>query len=123
MIPRSVLLVEDNEDDSYLANRILRKIGVEIIRIASDGKKALDMLFTSEDPLPDLVLLDLKLPMVDGVSVLKEIRGQATTKSIPVVILTSSEDPTDREKCQSLCIHAYLTKPLAINDLSQLFHE
>ena len=121
LIPKSVLLVEDNDDDSFIAIRTLRKIGIATITVATDGQKALDMLFTSGEPLPDLLVLDLKLPKVGGLKVLEEIRRQERTMYLPVLVLTSSSDPKDIETCRDLGVLTYLTKPLILGKLQQVF--
>jgi len=120
MIPKSVLLVEDNEDDSFIATRALRKIGIATIAVATDGQQALDMLFTSGESLPDLLVLDLKLPRVDGLKLLAEIRRQESTMYLPVLVLTSSSDPKDIATCRDLGVITYLTKPLMLEKLQQV---
>ena len=101
-----ILLVEDNPDDELLALRALRKNNVknEVV-VAHDGVEALDYLFASgphagRDPstMPRLILLDLKLPKVDGLEVLKRLRSDERTRLLPVVILTSSEE---RKTCST----------------------
>jgi len=121
MMPSSVLLVEDNSDDEFLARRVLRKAGITVIRVARDGQEALDMLLTSGEPLPEMLILDLRLPKIDGLKVFSELRRQEKTMSLPVLILTSSDDPEDREACLRLGALAFLIKPLELNDLKQLF--
>lgn len=121
MRPRSALLVEDNEDDRFLATRVLRKAGIADIRFACDGKEALDQLFSSANPLPEVMILDLRLPLIDGLKVFTDIRGQEKTLSLPVLVLTSSDDPYDRETCLKLGAIAFLTKPLTLEIIQQLF--
>lgn len=120
-MPRSVLLVEDSGDDRFLTSRVLRKAGIDEIRVASDGREALELLFAPDIPLPELLILDLRLPLVDGLQVLAELRREEKTKGLPVLILTSSDDPRDRETCLNLGVIAYLTKPLHIGTIQQLF--
>lgn len=121
MIPRSVLLVEDNVDDEFLARRILRKAGIGAVSVVSDGQGALDLLFDSDHPLPELLILDLRLPKVDGLKVFAELRQHEPTMTLPVLILSSSNDPKDRATCATLGALAFLNKPLELNDLLQLF--
>jgi len=121
MMPRTVLLVEDSRDDRFLTSRILRKAGVDEIRVACDGREALELLFAPDIPLPELLILDLRLPLVDGLQVLAELRHEEKTKDLPVVILTSSDDPCDRKTCLDLGVIAYLTKPLQTGTIQQLF--
>ena len=117
---RIVLLVEDNADDLELTLRALRKEnlanGIEVVR---DGEEALDFLFcrgpyadrSFEDP-PSLVLLDLKLPKVDGLEVLKELKSDSRTKAIPVVILTASREEKDLVSSYHLGVNGYIQKPV-----------
>src|SRR5437868_12894702 len=88
--PKTILLVEDNADDEQLTLRAMRQSDVpNIIRVARDGAEAIDALFgAGNGRLPDLVLLDLKLPKVSGLEVLQRIRTEASTKTLPIVILT-----------------------------------
>jgi len=121
MMPRSVLLIEDNSDDVFLTKRVLRKAGITDVRVASDGQVALDMLLTSAEPLPELLLLDLRLPKVNGLRVLAEIRRNTKTMTLPVLVLSSSEDPRDREACYHHGVIAFLYKPLELPQFVKLF--
>ena len=105
-----VLLVEDNEDDVELTLDALGDLGMKEVAVASDGAEALELLQVL--PRPDLVLLDLRLPMLDGLEVLARMRIAPDLKSIKVVVLTSSENPRDVAVCRSLGVTAYLSKPL-----------
>jgi len=120
MIPESVLLVEDNIDDRFLTRRILRKAGINEVRVANDGQEALNLLLTPGELLPEMLILDLRLPRVDGLKVFIELRRQERTMALPVLILTSSDDPMDREACLKLGAMAFLVKPLELNRLQQL---
>jgi CheY-like chemotaxis protein len=121
MLPKSVLLVEDNSDDRFLTERILRKAGIDLIKEANDGQEALDILLKPDETLPEMVILDLRLPRVDGLKVFAELRSQERSMELPVLVLTSSNDPIDRETCLKLGSIAYLTKPLELSSLQQLF--
>jgi CheY-like chemotaxis protein len=122
MSPREVdiLLVEDNKDDLELALHALRKERLaNRIQIARDGEEALDFLFCrgqfsdrSFNHQPRLVLLDLKLPKVDGLEVLKELKLNSQTKNIPVVILTSSKEERDLVSSYNLGANSYIQKPV-----------
>jgi two-component system response regulator len=120
MNPHVILLVEDNPDDEVLTVRALRKnkIRNEVV-IARDGADALDYLFATgpharPDSLerPRLVLLDLKLPKIDGLEVLRRIRADERTRTLPVVILTSSKEQEDVTKSYRLGCNSYLRKPV-----------
>ena len=114
-----ILLVEDNEDDVVLTIRALkmRNIQNEVI-VAKDGVEALDMLFgTNGRPplLPVIILMDLKLPKLGGLDTLKKIRKNETTKTIPIVILTTSDEEEDVMKSYRLGANSYIRKPVDFN--------
>jgi CheY-like chemotaxis protein len=118
-----VLLVEDNRDDEELALWSLGKIGVTHVAVAHDGLEALTLLFGSspsagQEPfLPDILLLDLRRPKIDGLEVLKQLRSNERTKTLKVFALTSSEDPQDKKICSALGVIAFFSKPLEGNKL------
>ncbi len=120
MSEKSILLVEDNPDDAALTVHALEsnKIGNTLV-IARDGVEALDYLFgtglyAERDPkdIPAVVLLDLKLPKIDGLEVLRRIRAEERTHLLPVVILTSSNEEEDRLKGYALGANSYVRKPV-----------
>ncbi len=120
MKSKVILLVEDNPNDEALTLRALRKSNIanEVV-VAHDGVEALDFLFctgvyTGRDPheVPEVVLLDLKLPKVDGLEVLRRIRTDERTQLLPVVILTSSREDQDRLKGYKLGANSYICKPV-----------
>ena len=120
MLPTRVLLVEDNPDDLELA-RLAFERGrfANTIDVARDGAEALDRVFCTgayndRDPAdaPRLVLLDIKLPLVDGIDVLREIKGHERTRHIPVVMLTSSAEDRDLHACYELGANSYIVKPV-----------
>jgi CheY-like chemotaxis protein len=121
MLPRSVLLVDDNCDDVFLTSRVLRKIGITEIRIASDGQEALDILLNSAEPLPELLILDLRMPKISGQQVLAEIRRARRTIALPVLALSSSDDPRDRDICLQYGVIGFLNKPLELPLFTALF--
>ncbi len=126
-IERNILLVEDNPDDELLTLMAFRdnKILNEIV-VARDGEEALDLLFVTGKfkdreikRLPQLILLDLKLPKVDGLEVLQKIRSTEETRFLPVVILTSSREETDIIKSYQLGANSYIRKPVDFEQFSQ----
>ncbi len=113
-----ILLVEDNPDDVELTLMAFRKhnLANEII-VARDGEEALDILFqrgeeSAGQRATDLVLLDLKLPKVDGLEVLKQIKSNSKTQLIPVVVLTSSKEEKDLVESYRLGVNSYIRKPV-----------
>jgi len=120
MLEKTILLVEDNPDDVALTLRALKKNNLlnEVV-VAKDGVEALDYLFCegkfadrTHDHLPELILLDLKLPKVDGLEVLKRIRANSRTKLLPIVILTSSNEQSDIISGYELGVNSYIRKPV-----------
>ena len=115
-----ILLVEDNQDDLDLALHALRRENLaDKILVVRDGEEALDFLFCrgkfagrSVDQAPKLVLLDLKLPKVDGMEVLKQSKSDPRLKSIPVVIMTSSKEERDLVASYNLGANSYIQKPV-----------
>jgi len=122
-----ILLVEDNPMDEELTLRALKKSNVlNPVVVARDGVAALDYLFArgpyagrSTAELPQLVLLDLKLPKLDGLEVLKEVRQNEMTKLLPVVILTSSIEEDDVARGYSLGANSYVRKPVDFDHFSE----
>jgi len=123
MNQKMILLVEDNPDDEALTLRALNKSKIaNKIVVVRDGVEALEYLFCTgayadRDPLelPQVTLLDLKLPKVDGLEVLRRIRSEARTKMLPVVILTSSKEEQDIINAYSIGVNSYIRKPVDFN--------
>jgi len=115
-----ILLVEDNQDDMDLALHALRRENLaNKIFVVRDGEEALEFLFCrgvfakrSFDQPPKLVLLDLKLPKVEGIEVLRQVKADSRTRSIPVVILTSSKEEQDLVRGYNLGANSYIQKPV-----------
>ena len=107
-----ILLVEDNPNDAEPTQRALRKseIGARLI-IARDGAEALEYLF-SDRPKPKVIFLDLKLPKIDGIEVLRRLREDERTRGIPVIVLTSSQEERDISECYRLGVNSYVVKPV-----------
>ncbi len=107
-----ILLVEDNPNDAELTQRAFRKSDLDVrLTIVRDGAEALDYLFGGK-PRPKVVLLDLKLPKIDGIDVLRRIRAGERTRTIPVVVLTSSQEERDIVECYELGANSYVVKPV-----------
>lgn len=119
-----ILLVEDNMSDAELTIRALKKknLANSLIHL-KNGAEALDFIFargqySTRNPLntPKVILLDLKMPKVDGLEVLATIRANEKTKKIPVVVLTSSKEDPDIEKCYELGVNSYIVKPVEFDN-------
>lgn len=114
-----VLHVEDNPDDEMLVKRAFRDLDGSTIVVARDGREAQGYLFEgrllgglTEHRLPDLILLDLKLPIMGGLELLELIRANEATRNIPVVVLTSSDEAKDVQRCYQLGVNSYVAKPV-----------
>jgi Response regulator containing a CheY-like receiver domain and a GGDEF domain len=127
MTNKVILLVEDDPDDEALALRALRRNNIknEVV-VMRDGVEALDYVFgtgaySSRDAtdLPQVVLLDLKLPKIDGLEVLRRIRADPRTELLPVVVLTSSKEDRDVVESYSRGANSYVRKPVEFNEFSE----
>jgi CheY-like chemotaxis protein len=115
-----ILLVEDNPDDLDMALRALRKAHLaNSIHVARDGAEAVDFIFgqgahagRKVENGPKVILLDLKLPKIDGLEVLRRVKSDPRTKVIPVVVLTSSKEQPDVVECYKLGVNSYIVKPV-----------
>jgi CheY-like chemotaxis protein len=107
-----ILLVEDNPNDAELTLRALKKsdIGARLA-IARDGAEALEYLL-GDRPRPKVVFLDLKLPKIDGIEVLRRVRSEERTRCLPIVVLTSSQEERDINECYKLGVNSYVVKPV-----------
>ena len=115
-----LLLVEDNPSDEELTLRSLKKHNIvnEVV-VARDGVEAVEYLLDESKPLPDLVLLDLKLPRLSGLEVLQRIRNEDRTKMLPVVVLTSSSQDEDIVSSYRMGANSYVRKPVRFSDFSE----
>jgi len=120
-MPKSatILLVEDNPDDEALTVLALRSKTAANVEVAHDGQEAINYLVNDGKDLPRLVLLDLKLPKVDGLEVLRRIRDDERTRLVPVVILTSFNAPTDVAASYRLGANSYVRKPVDFDEFSE----
>ncbi len=115
-----ILIVEDNPDDLDMALRALRKANLaNRIQVARDGVEALEFIFATGphskrkvENGPKAILLDLKLPRVDGLEVLRRVKSDPRTKTIPVIVLTSSKEQPDIAECYNLGVNSYIVKPV-----------
>ena len=130
-LPVEILLVEDNMDDAELTIHSLRKknLANQLIHL-SDGEQALDFLFGTGEfsgrdiqIKPRLILLDLKMPKIDGMQVLEKVKLNAVTKEIPVVVLTSSKEDPDLKKCYELGANSYIVKPVDFQSFTEAVSE
>jgi two-component system response regulator len=108
-----ILLVEDNADDAMLALMALQRHNLtnRLLHV-KDGQEALDYLLAENSPIPRLIMLDLKLPKVDGVQVLTRIKTDERLRTTPVVVLTSSKEEQDVLACYRLGVNSYIVKPV-----------
>lgn len=126
--PMEILLVEDGLIDARLTMAALQKSGVKHrLTLTRDGDEAMRFLrregvFTHA-PRPDLILLDLHLPKKDGREVLDEVKNDEHLKQIPIVVLTASDDPLDRERSQLLSVDSYMTKPVDFDKFLEVVRE
>lgn len=131
MNTKIILLVEDNQDDEELALLAFKKgqLANEVV-VVHDGAEALNYLFGPGESLgaaprrlPQLVLLDLKLPKVDGLEVLRQIRADPRTRRLPVVVLTSSREEEDLLSSYDLGVNSYVRKPIDFNQFVEAVHQ
>ena len=131
MNDKIILLVEDNQRDEELAVRALRKNNIknEVV-VARDGEEALDYLFGTGKyadrnavEVPAVVLLDVKLPKIDGLDVLRRIRADGRTRLLPVVILTSSKEDKDRLEGYTSGANSFVRKPIAFSEFSEAMRQ
>jgi len=119
-----VVVIEDNADDRELLLRQLRKSGMAShVKFIDNGQEALDFLINPRDPalIDELiaVFLDLKLPSLDGLELLRRLRADERLKKLPVIVMTSSNDPKDVEECRRLKVTSYVPKPVSFTTFSK----
>jgi CheY-like chemotaxis protein len=124
-----ILLVEDNQDDVFIMKRALQKLSVKLpVHVACNGREALDYLQAKGQfgdrkayPLPSVIFLDLKMPLMHGFEVLTWISQQPSLKQIPVAMLTSSPEQRDRKRSNELGAKVFLVKPPTVEMLKDVF--
>ncbi|HEY5330166.1 MAG TPA: response regulator [Acidobacteriaceae bacterium] len=115
-----ILLVEDDPDHELLTIRALKKSNIaNDIRVARDGEEAINMLLSEDGLRPQVVLLDLKLPKIDGLEVLRRIRENEATRMLPIVVLTSSDEERDVVRSYQLGVNSYIRKPVNFTDFAE----
>lgn len=122
-IGRDILLVEDNSDDAELILRALAREGLDSrVHRLKDGAEARTHLLGARaaEPRPRVVILDLKMPRVDGLELLKDLRADARTRTIPVVVLTSSGEPRDLAATYELLVNSYVIKPIVSDEFARV---
>ena len=118
MTHKKILFIEDDELDVISVQRSLKKLDIaHLLYTAYNGKEALDMLNHPDNPLkPDVILLDLNMPKMNGLEFLKSIRQDANTKDIKVFVMTTSGESSDRKKADEFGVSGYIIKPLSYDD-------
>ena len=124
---QKLLLVEDDENDIELAMRALKGVNlINRIHVVKDGEEALEYIFGSDDNneenvghCPLIVLLDLKIPKINGLEVLKKLKSDRRTSSIPIVILTSSKESKDLKSCYEMGANSYIVKPYDLAEFTR----
>ena len=120
-----ILLIEDNEADVFMMQEVMKELGQSVnLHVTMDGREGMEFLLRNgrfaDAPRPDLVLLDLNLPKKDGREVLAEIKQSDDLKSIPTVVLTTSESEEDISRCYMLHANSYITKPVGFGELLEM---
>jgi len=128
--PIDIVIVEDNPADAELLMRVFKKHNVaNKITILKDGAEAIDFFFSSDEskksrgPRPMVVILDLKLPKVNGIEVLRRLKSDEETRKLPVVVLTSSREERDLEDSYSSGVNSYVTKPIKFEEFAKVVSE
>jgi CheY-like chemotaxis protein len=126
MKPKIILLIEDNPDDVELIKRALHNYNVSnVVVVARDGAEALNYFFGeggAQRPLPDLMILDLRLPKVDGLEVLAQLRAEQRTALLPIVVLTSSQEQRDLMESYRGGANSFVRKPVEFEDFLKAVH-
>jgi CheY-like chemotaxis protein len=119
-VSRLILLVEDDPDHELLTIRALKKSNIaNEVHVAHDGEEAIEMLFGPNAIQPSVILLDLKLPKIEGLEVLRRIREREQTRMLPVVVLTSSDEERDLVRSYQIGVNSYIRKPVNFNDFAE----
>ncbi len=108
-----ILLVDDDEAHTVLIKRSLKKSGIENeISSFINGQQVLDFVFSEQQPISNIIILDINLPGISGVEVLRKLRLSRKTRELPVIMLTTTDEPREMERCHKLGCNAYFVKPI-----------
>lgn len=119
-MPKSILYVEDNKDAITFFKRVVNKLGDYQFITREDGTSALELLETGHEFQPEMILLDINLPGMNGFEILQHLRSKSVYKHVPVIMFTSSDDETDIKKSYEYGANAYLIKPDSLHTLKEL---
>lgn len=126
-----IIIIEDNPNDAELIMRIFKKYSLaDKFVVLKDGAEAIDFLFeqqglagTSNNVIPKVILLDLKIPKIDGIEVLRRLKADEKTRNTPVVVLTSSTEPRDLREAYKLGANSYVAKPIKFDEFTKAVSE
>jgi CheY-like chemotaxis protein len=119
-MPKNILYVEDNKDAVTFFNRVVDKLGDYRFKTSEDGASAIKMLDEEKDFEPEMILLDINLPGMNGFEILHHVRTKTAYKNIPVIMFTSSDDDNDIKKSYEFGANAYLIKPDSLRSLQEV---
>lgn len=122
-MPKNILYVEDNKDAITFFNRIVSKLGDYRFRTTEDGNSAIKFLEEEKDFEPEMILLDINLPGMNGFEILQHVRSKPEYKNVPVIMFTSSDDTGDIRKSYEYGANAYLIKPDSLNSLKEVLSD
>lgn len=122
-MPRKILYVEDNPDAIIFFNRIVHKLGDYHFKTSEDGASAIKLLEEEKEFEPEMILLDINLPGMNGFEILQYVRTKTTYKHIPVIMFSSSDDDNDIKKSYEFGANAYLIKPDSLNSLKEVLSD
>lgn len=122
-MPKNILYVEDNKDAITFFNRVVNKLGDYHFKTTEDGTSALKLLDEEKDFEPEMILLDINLPGMNGFEILQHVRTKTAYKHIPVIMFTSSDDYSDIKKSYEYGANAYLIKPDSLHSLRELLSD
>lgn len=122
-MPRNILYVEDNKDSITFFNRVVTKLGNYQFMTSEDGASAIRLLEEEKDFEPEMILLDINLPGMNGFEILQHVRNKTPYKHVPVIMFTSSDDDSDIKKSYEFGANAYLVKPDSLHSLKEVLED